>query len=89
MVREKPEQPIPIHVRPDGKLPLPIRSRTKPIEPKITMKKLNRRNLIKLSLLPAALVFKSCASPAQRSQTRQEARVQGRTEQRQKNRRGW
>ena len=51
--------------------------------------KLNRRNLIKLSLLPAALLLKSCASPAQRSTTRQETRVQGRTQQRQQNRRDW
>ncbi|MFT5041676.1 MAG: hypothetical protein ACI8TX_002652 [Hyphomicrobiaceae bacterium] len=53
------------------------------------MKKLNRRNLIKLSLLPAALLLKSCSTPQQRSNTRQNTRVQGRTEQRQKNRRDW
>ena len=51
--------------------------------------KFNRRKLFTLALIPAGLFHKACAGPAQRSQTRQTTRVEGRTEHRQDRRRGW
>lgn len=63
---------------------------TQPMKQESDTKLARRKVLARVfTLLPAAFLASSCAGPATRSQTRQTARVQGRTEQRQANRRGW